>query len=105
MDLRCRKTNCEFNKNLTCTAQKINISSELICKSYKKGDDKELKDFSSKIFTDNPPKIENYRHIKDSNLVCNANCLFNRDGKCISNGITVNSSLSNKPECITYMIK
>ncbi len=105
MDLRCRKTNCEYNKDLTCTALKINITNKLVCKSYKKGKEDKIKDFSSKIFSDSPPKIAPYRHIKNSNLVCNAKCLFNVNGECISNGITVNSSLSNEPKCITYMIK
>ena len=48
MDLRCRKTNCEYNKDLTCTAPKINITNKLVCKSYKKGKEDKIKDFSSK---------------------------------------------------------
>ena len=103
MDLRCRKTNCKYNKNLTCLAKQIKINKKLICLEYKNEKGKEIKDFSQQIFTENPPKIADYRHIKNMCLRCEAKCIFNKDNKCLSNGITINAALSNEPKCINFM--
>jgi len=102
MDLRCRKTNCKFNKRLTCTAPKISITEDLKCMEYQSEKGKGEKDFSKQIFTDTPPKISDYNHIKNTCLNCNANCLFNRDSKCISNGITINT-FPTYAKCITFL--
>lgn len=103
MDLRCRKTGCKYNKNLTCTACHVNIANNLFCQTYKDEKGKEIKDFSVTIFTDTPPKIADYRHIKDACLHCKAKCLFNKDGYCLANGITVNAGISKEPKCITFL--
>ena len=102
MDLRCRKTNCKYNKGLTCLAQKVNISIKNECKTFCSNGEEE-KDFSKQIFSQSPPKVEDYRHLDDVNLVCNAKCLFNRSGHCTANGITVNSTPTPMPKCITFM--
>ena len=103
MDLRCRKTNCKYNKDLTCYAPKINISNKLVCLEYQNEKGKGIKDFSKLIFTENPPKIADYRHIKDMCLRCNANCIFNKNNRCLSNGITINAATSNEPKCMTFL--
>ena len=103
MDLRCRKTNCKYNKDLTCTAPKISIGKKLNCLDYQNERGKGIKDFSKLIFTKEPPKVADYRHLKDMCLTCEAPCLFNKSGHCISNGITVNAALSNEPKCMTFM--
>ena len=103
MDLRCRKANCFYNKDLTCMAHKITINKKLECLDYRSEKGKGIKDFSKLIFTDNPPKVSDYRHIKDMCLRCEANCIFNEDGKCLSNGITINAAISPQPKCITFM--
>ena len=103
MDLRCRKTGCKYNKELTCTAPSIRISKKLDCMEYENERNKEIKDFSKLIFSDTPPKIADYRHLKNMCLHCEANCLFNNAGLCISNGITINAATSNTPKCITFM--
>lgn len=100
MDLRCRKTTCKFNKDLTCLAPRITISSALECKQYERKAHADTKDFSKFIFSDSPPKVQDYRHLKDMNLTCHAKCLFNRSGRCIANGITVSSK---QPKCITFL--
>lgn len=103
MDLRCRKTNCKYNKNLTCLAPNITISQKLECLEYQNEKGKGTKDFSKLIFSENPPKVTDYRHLKNMCLTCNAPCLFNKDGKCISNGITVNAAMQNEPKCMTFL--
>ena len=103
MDLRCRKTTCKYNKDLTCKAKSIDISKERSCCTFQKDEQKQKQDFSQKIFSDQPPKVADYRHLGDMHLNCCALCLFNRDGHCISNGITVNSATTKEPKCITFM--
>ncbi len=103
MDIRCRKTNCKYNKDLTCLANKINISKKLNCLSYESEKGKGIKDFSKLIFSENPPKVANYRHIKDMCLYCDANCMFNKNHKCLSNGITINAATTIEPRCITFI--
>lgn len=103
MDLRCRKTTCKYNQDLTCMANNVDITSKTICHTFEEDKTKEAKDFSKLIFSDNPPKVCDYRHLGDMNLVCNAKCLFNRSGHCIANGITVNSAYTPAPKCITHM--
>jgi len=103
MDLRCRKTSCKFNKDLTCQAKSISISSNLVCRQYVRREGKELKDFSKQIFTENPFKVADYRRINDMNLTCKAICLFNKEGRCLANGITVNDSSSKEAKCITFL--
>lgn len=103
MDIRCRKTNCKYNKDLTCTAKNITISNRLDCLAFESEKGKGIKDFSKLIFTENPPKVANYRHIKDLCLHCDAKCIFNKDHHCISNGITINTAVSKDPKCITFM--
>ena len=103
MDIRCRKTNCKYNKDLTCLAKKLSISEKLVCLEYKNEKDKGIKDFSQLIFTSTPPKVADYRHLKDICLSCKAKCLFNNNTRCMSNGITVNSALSDHPKCMTFI--
>jgi len=103
MDIRCRKTSCKFNKDLTCLANDITISKNLECLKYVLEKGKGTKDFSKLIFSENPPKIADYRHIKNMCLHCDAKCIFNNNCNCIANGITINSAVSNHPKCITFM--
>lgn len=102
MDIRCRKTNCRFNDKLTCRAHNIDISQKLICRDYQYMETKG-KDFSKKIFEGNePPSIAPYRHNKNLMLTCSAKCLFNKEGKCIANGITINDS-GKIAKCISFV--
>ena len=103
MDLRCRKTTCKFNKDLTCMAKSVGITQKLVCKTFELDKGKEEQDFSKPIFSENPPKIADYRHLRDVCLKCNAKCLFNNEGCCLANGITINASLQKEPKCMTYL--
>lgn len=84
-------------------AEKITISKKLECLEYQNERGKGNKDFSQLIFSENPPKVCDYRHLKDVCLSCDAVCLFNKEHRCISNGITVNAALSNEPKCMTFL--
>ena len=100
MDIRCRKTNCRYNDRLTCRSKEICIDNKINCKTYSFQEGKGI-DISKKIFeTPDPPKVAPYRHNKKISLICNAKCLFNQNGKCIANGITLCDN-NKSARCIT----
>lgn len=91
MDIKCRRTCCCFNKGQTCCACRVDISSKAVCHTFEKNEEAEpdALDLSKKMF-ETAPEYANFRHIKNIVLKCDAkNCLFNNDGKCRANGITV----------------
>ena len=91
MDIRCRRTSCDYNKGHTCFSEGIDIDDFAICNTFEKEDDinYDSLDLSKHMF-EVAPEYENSRHIKNVNLKCEAkNCLFNTGGKCRANGITV----------------
>jgi len=100
MDIRCRKTNCKYNDRLTCTAEGILVSPKIVCKAYS-GVEGKGRDYSKNLFEAPTPNFAGYRHTKKLSLKCEAKCLFNRDGNCIANGITVND-LDDTAKCITF---
>lgn len=103
MDIRCRKTKCIYNDRYTCKARKIAINRAIVCGSYEKGQDKPELDSTKHLF-EKPPVYAPQRDSKTAEIVCRANCLFNHNGKCVSNGITVNS-IREKPYCVSFLEK
>lgn len=135
MYIRCRKTTCEFNNNHTCMAKEISIGENICCSSYKLAEelsgtpnnkqgkeksqkvgdntknlsDKEVSklkkdDYSKKMFK-KEQKNAPFRNRKTINIDCKANCLFNNNGVCRANGITVNDTQTEKPVCMGYLEK
>ena len=102
MDIRCRKTNCEYNNKYTCRAKEILVSNKILCTTYKKGD-KDEPDTSKTMF-EKAPEYAPQRDSKTINIGCKATCIFNLEGKCIANGITVND-INEKPYCMTFVHK
>lgn len=102
MDLKCRKTNCIHNNQYACTAKGILIKNDLVCDMFKKREimpEKQKQDISKDMFSQ-VPEIHPYRHSGKSNIKCNAKCLFNNNGDCNANGITV-SDTPKSAICIT----
>lgn len=102
MDIRCRKTNCQYNDRYTCKAKEILVGKQIVCCTYKKGN-KDEPDTSKTMF-DRAPEYAPQRDSKTINIGCKANCMFNVDGVCIANGITVND-INEKPYCMTFVRK
>ena len=103
MDLKCKKLNCKYNDKYSCMSKMIEVSKNLECITFEKAsnlDEGQLQDISKTMF-EVAPDIHPFRHIKDVDVSCKASCLFNRDGKCVSNGISVASIGSPKGICIT----
>lgn len=102
MDIRCRKTICKFNNNYTCTAHGIMVKKNCECDQYEKNPSKKVLDKTKRIFSDNPPQYAPQRDSKTITIDCKAHCLFNRDGHCVANGITLND-IKDKPLCVTFL--
>ena len=103
MDIRCRKTTCQFNDRYTCKAKGILVGRKVACTTFEKGDKKEEVDTTKHLF-EKTPDYAPQRDSKTLAILCHADCLFNKEGKCVSNGITVNS-ISEKPYCVSYLKK
>lgn len=107
MDLKCRKLDCEHNDRFACTLKEINVSENTQCKSYKKSEnlpESQLQDVSRDMFS-KKPDVHPYRHNKTVKIDCKAKCLFNENGKCFANGITIQNTTPKDAECITYINK
>ena len=103
MDLRCNKTNCRFNDRYSCTANEIHVSNKTYCRTYKKEHGK-LVDKISKTMFEQAPDIAPFRAKNNVNIKCNAHCLFNKNGLCNANGITVLDG-KNDGICGTFIDK
>lgn len=97
MNIICKKTICKFNNNGVCRINNLQIGKNAICLSFVK---KNKDDINKSI--NKSPKYNPFKNIKDLNINCNSKCLFNENGKCKANGITVNC-LKEKPFCITFL--
>ena len=103
MDIRCRKELCKYNDCFTCKAKGIIVGREVVCSTYEKDDNKKDQDVTKSLF-ERQPCYAPQRDSKALEIKCRANCLFNHNGNCVSNGITLNS-IEEKPFCISYLKK
>lgn len=103
MDIRCRKTSCKYNDKYTCKAKEILIKKNVECSKYEKGN-KPAVDKTKWLFSDKPPVYAPQRDSATIGIECNAHCLFNDNGKCVANGITLND-IEDKPLCVTFLRK
>lgn len=101
MDLKCRKLVCKYNNHYTCTAKNIAISTDFSCESYKKDHEKQVKDTSRCMFEE-APSYAPHREKKSMRIACKARCLFNEQGVCVANGLTLNA-ICECPYCITHI--
>lgn len=104
MDIRCRKTTCKFNDRFTCKAKGILVNNKVICQTYEHDETKkDVEDITKNLF-EKTPNIAPQRDSKALSISCKAECLFNHNGKCVSNGITLNS-IKESPFCISFLKK
>ena len=101
MDLKCRKLTCKFNDHYTCRAKNLAINHEIKCISFDIDPDKTEKDFSRCLFEE-APTYSSHREKKNLRISCGAKCLFNEQGVCVANGLTIKSVL-NCPICMTHI--
>ena len=104
MDIRCRKGKCKYNNNQTCTYKNLEIGEYTECRDFDPDAEKYVEDYT-KTMLEKPPKIAPFKNIHKYNLHCDAtNCIFNKNNKCLSNGITV-LSLEKGTQCLNFFEK
>lgn len=101
MNIICKKTNCQHNKNFVCCANKIDIRNEANCDSFEK---QNLNNNGKQNNQNCSPKFDSFKPRGKLKIYCRANCQFNKNKECHANGITVNN-LEQVPYCITYFKK
>lgn len=104
MDLKCRKTQCKYNNYFTCKAKNITVNLGTKCETFENDPQKETKDTSRCMFEETP-KYAPHREKKSLKVGCSATgCLFNENGNCIANGLTINA-INETPLCVTFIKK
>ena len=106
MDLKCKKLNCEHNDRYSCMKDSIKVSDHAECESFvlaKELDNGQKQDASRDMF-ETAPDYHPYRHKKEVDIECGAECLFNYDSKCKANGISV-CNCSKCALCTTFIKK
>ena len=103
MDLRCNKTNCTHNDRYACRANEIHVSKKTECRTYCKDCNKKVEKLSKTMF-EQAPEIAPFRAKDNVDIKCNAKCLFNKQGICKANGITVLDG-KNDGICGTFIEK
>jgi hypothetical protein len=102
MDIRCRKLLCKYNDRFVCRAKEILVDGKVVCSTYEKDKSKtELQDVTKHLF-EMTPTYAPQRDSKALKISCKADCLFNHNGKCVSNGITLNA-IKEKPYCVSFL--
>ena len=108
MEIRCKKGDCEHNTGSSCKARAIKIENgTAACETYTHDTDKE------NIVIKNGNIFEAAKNIAPKNtnnvpLKCAAKkCLYNREERCIANGILVIDNQSSTCEadaaCATFV--
>lgn len=96
-DLKCKKTDCEYNKNYNCRAKDVEILENTECETFKPSNEVEVGEVE---------KIDQPAIRKNINVGCDADCIFNHQYECCANGITVEPCRGdNCPNCSTFMPK
>jgi|GEM_PF-1440341 hypothetical protein len=108
MDVSCKKSICNFNKCLHCSANNIVVSADVNCKTYQKNKKKlpiNAQDASQNLMMEVGNIEKNYKENENVGIKCKArSCMFNREGNCTANGISVLSSRKSA-FCATYVKK
>lgn len=97
MDVMCRKYSCVFNEKAKCNRKNLQVDKNADCENLKVDKSKVVTDVSKDMF-EHEPDVAPYHHCKTMNIACDsANCIFNKNGECFSNGIFVGSEQVKAP--------
>jgi hypothetical protein len=91
-----------INKQGKENSQKVGDNTKNL--SNKEVSELKTEDYSKKMFK-KEQKNAPFRNRKTINIGCKADCLFNNNGVCRANGITVNDTQTEKPVCMGYLKK
>ena len=93
---------CKYNDGCACMSKGIIVSKRCECSTFERAenlDKKQRQDISRDMF-EVAPELHPFRHNREMRIECKSECLFNKDGICKSNGISVMNG-KNSGVCIT----
>ena len=106
MDIKCKKSECKFNKSCSCCASFVKVGKEVNCETYEYSEQnaENLKQQTSENMFE-IAEINARVPNKSVKIACDAKCLFNCNGVCRANGITVleANNFKSTPCCVTQI--
>lgn len=96
-DLKCGLRGCKYNRGYCCCSKEIKVDSLTDCTTYAPVPGKSDRSFEAGA------DFVKADYSVDTDVACNAECVFNREGKCVSNGITVMHDADKPASCLTFM--
>ncbi len=96
-DLKCGKKSCKFNRGYCCCARKIDVDKATDCLTYQQSGK------NASMFEAGSDFVKADYSV-DTAVNCNADCIFQKDNKCIASGITVMGD-NNCANCLTFIKK
>ncbi|MBE5734832.1 MAG: hypothetical protein E7361_00040 [Clostridiales bacterium] len=106
MDLKCKKLDCEHNDKYSCMKDTIQVTGSAECDSYVKDGkvrEGQTQNASRDMF-EVAPDYHPYRHKRQVDIECGAECLFNINNHCRANGISV-CNCKDIALCTTFIKK
>ncbi|MBE5730489.1 MAG: DUF1540 domain-containing protein [Clostridiales bacterium] len=94
-DLKCGKKACKHNKGYCCCARKIEVANNTDCLTYEPVEKK------ASMFEAGSDFIKADYSV-DTSVACEANCIFQKNNKCIAGGITVMGD-GSEALCLTFV--
>lgn len=108
MDIKCKKCECKHNKSCSCCARHIKVGKNVDCETYEFSEQNanNLKQQTSENMFE-ISELNSKQANKGVKIYCDAKCLFNNNGLCYANGITVleKTMLGKTPCCVTQIDK
>ena len=97
MDVMCRKYSCAYNDRAKCSRKHLEVNTGANCGDLDIDNDKLVEDVSRYMFN-HEPDVAPFHHCKTMFIKCKtAECVFNKQGECYSNGIFVGSAQTSAP--------
>lgn len=98
-DLKCGLRACKHNRGYCCCAKQIDVAQNTDCKSYEPDSSRLASGFEA------ADELARADYSVDTAVSCQADCLFNKAGKCVANGITVSADPTSAASCLSYVKK
>ena len=96
-DIKCGLKTCKHNKGYCCCARQIDVTGGACCQTFAPDANK------NKSLFEAGSDFVKANYSTDTKVGCNAPCVFNKDSKCVANGITVMTDESSSPSCLTFL--
>ncbi len=95
-DLKCGLKSCSFNKGYCCCSKSVCVNASADCTTFAPSEEKSRSDFEA------GSDFVRADYSVDTAVSCSADCVFNKDGVCVSNGITVMREGNSDAACLTF---